>query len=193
VGLRFLAILGLYAGLTVAYSMWLKRVAVIDIAVVASGYLLRAIAGSMATGIPLSQWFLILVSFGALFVVAGKRHAELLSAGSRMEPTNGGSGAADKAPVKYTVGFLRYVWMLASAVAIAAYCLWAFSRPTSDATIPWAELSAIPFVLTVLRYGLLLDAGRGGAPEDVLLSDGPLIVLVVIWVLVYAAGVYVAR
>jgi decaprenyl-phosphate phosphoribosyltransferase len=63
-GWRFEASLGLYAGLTVAYSLWLREIAVLDIGVVASGFVIRAIAGSFAVHVPVSEWFLILTSFG---------------------------------------------------------------------------------------------------------------------------------
>ena len=185
-GLAFVATVGIYAALAASYSLALKRVAVIDIAVVSAGFVVRAVAGSVASGIPLSQWFLILISFGALFVVAGKRYAEYAAMGDRI--------AHSRTPMlEYTAAYLRYVWMLASAVAIAAYCLWAFDQPHAAHHVPWSELSAIPFVLAILRYALVLESGRGGAPEDVLLGDVPFVVLAVTWLVVYACGVYLGR
>ena len=66
-----------YLALTVSYTLWLRSVAVADIAAVAGGFVLRALAGGAATSVPLSRWFMLVTSFGALFVVAGKRYAEL--------------------------------------------------------------------------------------------------------------------
>lgn len=66
-----------YLALTAAYSLWLRRVAVADIAIVAAGFVLCALAGGAATGVPVSRWFVMVASFGALFLVAGKRSAEL--------------------------------------------------------------------------------------------------------------------
>ena len=63
-----------------SYCFWLKHQPVLDICIVASGFLLRAIAGGAATGIPLSQWFLLAAGFGSLFMVAGKRYAEMMLA-----------------------------------------------------------------------------------------------------------------
>ncbi len=185
-GWRFEAALSLYVAMSAGYSFALKRVAVVDIAVVAAGFVVRAVAGSAATGVPLSQWFLILVSSGALFVVAGKRYAEYAAMGDRIDDV--------RTPmVSYTAGYLRYVWMVASSVAVAAYCLWAFAQPHARHHVPWSELSAIPFVLAILRYALILETGRGGAPEDVLLGDRPLLALAAMWLAVYGCGVYLGR
>src|SRR5207237_7842806 len=75
---EFAAVVGGYLGLTTLYTLWLKHEAVLDIAIVASGFIIRAVAGGVATHVPISQWFLIVASFGSLFMVAGKRHGEHL-------------------------------------------------------------------------------------------------------------------
>ena len=185
-GIAFTGVVAAYVGLTVAYTVWLKRVAVIDLALVASGFVLRAVGGSTAAGVRISQWFLILISFGALFVVAGKRHGEALAASQ--------AGPEDPARTEgYTIPYLRYVWMVASAVSIAAYCLWAFAEPHIHHGVAWGEVSVVPFVLAVLRYALLIEWGHGAAPEDVLYGDRTLQVLVLLWLAVYGAGIYLGR
>ncbi len=186
VGVGVVVSLAVYVCLVASYTFALKGVAVFDIAVVAACFVIRAVAGSVATDVGLSQWFLILVSFGALFIVAGKRYAEFDAFGDRLSEA--------RSPMQeYTAAYLRYVWMLASAVTIAAYCLWAFAQPHAAHHVPWSELSAIPFVLAVLRYGLLLETGRGGAPEDVLLGDASLLGLGLAWLAVYGCGVSFGR
>ena len=185
-GAGFVVAVGAYVVIAAAYSVVLKAIAVLDIAAVAAGFVIRAVGGSAATGVPLSQWFLILVSFGALFVVAGKRYAEYAAMGARI--------AQVRTPMlAYSAAYLRYVWMVASAVAIAAYCLWAFAQPHARHGVPWSELSAIPFVLAILRYALVLEGGGGGAPEDVFVQDRPLLALVAVWLAVYGCGVYLGR
>ncbi len=185
-GWAFLGVLGIYVGLTLSYTLWLRRVAVLDVAVVASGFVVRAIAGGVATDTPISRWFLILVSFGSLFVVAGKRHSEYLALGEDR-------GSVRSTLTFYTLPYLRYMWMMSSAVAITAYCLWAFEQPHTTAGVPWSELSAVPFVLAVLRYALLLETGRGGAPEELILGDRVLMAIAVAWAVVYGVGVYLGR
>src|SRR5206468_2807323 len=178
VGWRFAVVLAVYLGLTLSYTLWLKHVAVLDIAVVASGFVVRAIAGGVAARVPISQWFLIVASFGSLFMVAGKRHGEHLELGD------------DRASVRATLGdypvsYLRYVWMIASAVTMTAYCLWAFEQQhvKTSGGLPLYELTIVPFVLALLRYALLLETGHGSAPEDLVLGDRPLLVIGLIWVL----------
>ncbi|MDP9342814.1 MAG: decaprenyl-phosphate phosphoribosyltransferase [Actinomycetota bacterium] len=183
VGLPFLAALGVYVASSVSYSLWLKRVAVVEMGVVASGFIVRAVAGSLVASVHLSQWFLILTSFASLLVVAGKRFAEFRAGGSR-------TGATRATLVPYTVEFLRFVWMTGAAVAITAYCLWAFSRPQADLDFPWGKLSIVPFVLALLRYGLLLESGQGESPEDLLLADRALQVLALLWLGLFVCGVY---
>jgi decaprenyl-phosphate phosphoribosyltransferase len=166
-----------------AYTLWLKHVAVLDIAMVASGFILRAVAGGVAVGVPISRWFLIVASFGSLFMVAGKRHGEHLDLG----PERGNVRATLD---EYSRDYLRFLTTMTAGVTITAYCLWAFEQSAGVPGIPWYELSIIPFVLFVLRYGLLVGNGRGSAPEELVLGDRGLQLGAIAWVLVYGAGVY---
>ena len=159
------AVLGGYALLQLAYSVRLKRVPVAELMVVASGFVIRALAGGVATGIVLSEWFLIVTSFGALFVVAGKRYAESLAMGDL-------AGEHRSVLDAYPQAFLQQVVGVCLAVTLLAYCLWAF-RTSTILTAPslWVALSVVPVTLIALRYLLLVAAGRTGEPEDLLLRD----------------------
>jgi decaprenyl-phosphate phosphoribosyltransferase len=183
-GHRFLLVVLTYVGVTLAYSLWLKRIEVVDVAAVATCYLLRALAGSVATSVPMSSWFLILASAAAVFVVAGKRAADAakLRAAEPVERVGRGPD--------YPLPYLRYLWMLASGVAIAAYCLWAFAVPHLVDGIAWSQVSIVPFALAIMRYALVVERGGGSAPEDVLLHDRALEVIAGVWLVVYAIGVY---
>jgi decaprenyl-phosphate phosphoribosyltransferase len=175
-----------YVALTTAYSHALKHVAVVDMVAVAAGFVLRALAGASATGVPVSDWFFIVASFGSLFMVAGKRHAE------RREL---GLDAAEVRPAlaAYTDSFLAYVRAVASGTVLVAYCLWAFEKAHDAQTSwPWYQLSILPFVLGLLRYALLVEQGKGAAPEEVILSDRTLQCIGVLWVLVFGLGIYVS-
>ncbi len=178
-----------YLALTASYTLWLRSVAVADIAAIAGGFVLRALAGGAATSVPVSRWFMLVTSFGALFMVAGKRYAELMTLapandgeeGAKAEigastPTGGGRAltgrASNGSPAPavraslsaYSERYLRFVLGLAATVTTTGYCLWAFQRAHS-AKLSWYELTVIPFVLWLLRYALLLDGGEGRAPE----------------------------
>jgi decaprenyl-phosphate phosphoribosyltransferase len=182
VGLGLVGLIGLYLAINFAYTLWLKHVAIVDLAAVASGFIIRAVAGGVAVSVPISNWFLIVASFGSLFLVAGKRYAEHGDLGVARAETRATLSA-------YSRDYLRFVWTTACAVAIAGYCLWAFEQAAGVDGLPLHELSIVPFVLFVLRYGLLLDTGHGGAPEDLVLGDRGLKLAALAWVLVFGAGV----
>lgn len=175
-------LMALYLVVQVAYCVRLKHEPVLDIAIVASGFLLRAIAGGVASGIDLSQWFLLVTAFGSLFMVSGKRYSE-----KRL--VEAGGGATRASLLRYTATYLRFVWSLSAAVMITAYSLWAFEiEGASHST--FSTISIVPFVLAVMRYAVNVDGGTAGAPEDVALGDRVLQVLAAAWLLCFAAGVY---
>ena len=140
--------------------------------------------GDRRLDVPISDWFFIVASFGSLFMVVGKRRAEtdeMGAAAAEFRPTLG----------MYPKEYLAQLQTVATAVVLVGYCLWAFEKAAlSDASIPWFELSIVPFAVAVLRYVLLLDTGQGGAPEDVVLGDRALQIMGGVWLLVFAIGVY---
>ncbi|MFL5738397.1 MAG: decaprenyl-phosphate phosphoribosyltransferase [Actinomycetota bacterium] len=181
-GPRFVAVVAVYVAMSVAYSVRLKRLAVLEMAVVASGFVLRAVAGSAATGVPPSAWFLILACSGAMFVVAGKRLADAHSKASEESRTS------DRPP--YPEEFLRGAWVLAGGVTVTAYCLWAFAVPHTVDGIAWSQVSIVPFAIAIFRYAYSIELGGAGAPERLFLRDRVLEGLTVAWIVVYALGVY---
>jgi decaprenyl-phosphate phosphoribosyltransferase len=164
---RFFVVVLVYVAVQFAYAMWLKDEPILDLAAVASGFVLRAIAGGVAVGVPISEWFLIVTTFGSLFVVTGKRVADHAHLGEQR-------GAVRATLALYSLSFLRSVLVISATVTITAYCLWAFENAKAvvhDHHGISFQLSIIPFTLVMLRYGLLIDQGHGGAPEDVVLGD----------------------
>jgi decaprenyl-phosphate phosphoribosyltransferase len=169
-----------YLAVTAAYTVVFKHEPVIELALVASGFLLRAVAGGPATGVPLSQWFLIVAGFGSLFVVAGKRLSELV--------TLGPDSASRPNLVRYSTSYLRAVVTIAAAVTMSGYALWAFEVGASRQTGTWAAVSVAPFVVAVLRYALDVDAGRAEEPEQILLHDRALQALALLWLATFAVS-----
>ena len=176
-------VVGGYLLQTILYSLWLKHEAVLDLACVASGFVLRTIAGGVAVGVAISPWFLIVAGSASLFMVAGKRYAELLELGDD-------AGRIRLTLAMYSREFLSYVRAVASSVTILAYCLWAFEKSSDVGNPVWFELSIVPFVLGILRYALLLEQGRGGAPEELVLADRVLLAMGAIWALFFALAVH---
>jgi len=184
--LEFVVVLLVYIVITASYTLWLKHEPVLDIVAIASGFIVRAVAGGVAVDVPLSRWFLIVTSFGSLFMVSGKRHGEHIDLGD------------DRGDVRATLGvysrnYLQYVWTMTSGVTVAAYCLWAFAMAPRHASVPLYELSIVPFVTFILRYAMLLEQGHGESPEDLVLGDRMLLALAAIWIAVFGSGVYFLR
>jgi decaprenyl-phosphate phosphoribosyltransferase len=173
--------LAVYVVIEVAYAMWLKQQPVIDLAIVSAGFLLRAIAGGVAVDVSLSQWFLLVASFGSLFMVAGKRYSELLSLGKE--------GGTRRTLEEYSESYLRFVWSLAAAVTVTAYSLWAFEIYKGSG-VNWQAISIAPFVMGLLRYAVDIDRGVAGEPEDAVLRDRVLQLIALSWLVIFAIGVH---
>ncbi|MEV4311314.1 decaprenyl-phosphate phosphoribosyltransferase [Actinocrispum sp. NPDC049592] len=175
-------VIGVYEVIQLGYCFGLKHQTVIDLCIVASGFLIRAIAGGAATGIPLSQWFMLVTGFGSLFMVSGKRYAEIM-----LYETTGAKIRASLA--KYKPTYLRFVWATSAAVLIMSYALWAFEIRVGHHPV-WSAVSIIPFVVAVLRYAVDVDGGTAGEPEEIALKDRVLQVLGLAWVASLALAVY---
>jgi decaprenyl-phosphate phosphoribosyltransferase len=171
-----------YVVLTFSYSWWLKHMPVVEMMVVAGFFLLRPIAGAAATGVPMSQWFLIVASFGSLYMVAGKRTAEVTNLGED-------AAAHRRSLSAYPASYLRQIREMAAAVTLLAYCLWAFER-TTPGGFPFYQLSIVPITFGLLRYQLLLERGHGGAPEEAVLGDRALLAAGLVWCILFGLGIY---
>ncbi len=180
---RLLIVLVVYEAIQLGYCFGLKHQPVIDLVIVGSGFLMRLIAGGVATGISLSQWFLLVTAFGSLFMVAGKRFAEVML----FERT----GAKIRSSLKkYSGSYLRFVWATSAAILIMTYCLWAFEQQHRVPGTVWSVISIVPFVIAVLRYAVDVDGGNAGEPEEIALRDRVLQVLGASWVVTLACSYY---
>ena len=182
-GLDLVLVIAIYLGLSLLYCFVLKDEPVIDIAIIASGFLLRAIAGGAAAGIELSQWFLLAASFGSLFMAAGKRYAEILLLAE-------GGTALRASLASYSPSYLRFVWTVSAGLLIMTYGLWAFELGEEAGGNWWYVASMAPFVLAVLRYALDVDRGTAEEPEELALRDRMLEVFALCWLVMVAIAVY---
>jgi decaprenyl-phosphate phosphoribosyltransferase len=164
-------VIAVYIAMQMAYCFGLKHQPVLDICIVSSAYLIRAIAGGAAANVPLSQWFLLVMAFGSLFMVAGKRYAELQLA----ERTG---AKIRKSLESYTTSYLRFVWTLSATAVVVCYGLWAFERDRLSGG-SWYAVSMIPFTIAILRYAVDVDGGIAGEPEEIAFRDRVLQLLAV--------------
>jgi decaprenyl-phosphate phosphoribosyltransferase len=168
-----------YLALTASYSLWLRRVFILDMLAIAAGFVLRALAGGVATDVYLSRWFVIVTACCAVYLVAAKRYAELHE--PAVEPVR-------MTLRHYSLGGLRLTLLATAGVAVAAYTGWAFTRPSH---VVWYALSIAPFLLWLGRYAILVGAGAGEAPEELILRDRTLLALSWAWGLLFLGGIYV--
>ena len=182
----FYIVLGIYVLETLAYVYFLKSVPVIELALVAAGFFLRAYAGAVASHLFVSTWFLVVISFGALFLVVGKRSSELKKIGA---------GSTRAVLRDYTAGFLNSALTMSATVVITGYCLWAFDTSHTGLSsklhhqVP-IRLSVVMVVLAMLFIMRSSDAGDGAAPEDLILHDRTVQVLLLLWAALLAIGIY---
>jgi len=173
--LPFAEVLALYLLLNLAYSKWLKHVPILDVLILAAGFVLRVHAGVTLIVVErFSPWLYVVMTLLSLFLGFGKRRAELVllaqNAGAHREVLKG-----------YTIPLLDQYIMIVSGTTIVAYSLYTFSAPNVPPN--HAMMLTIPFaVYTIFRYLYLIQVEHaGGAPEDILLSDRPFQLAMLLW------------
>jgi 4-hydroxybenzoate polyprenyltransferase len=186
-----------YLALQIAYSLGLKNIAIIDILIIASGFIIRVYAGAFIINAHLSVWFLLCVISTALFIASGKRRAEL----TILETT----GVTRKSLIKYKRELLNsYVTMFGNAswMSWALFTFFESPRATLPVWLFLAELSrtttinkllmfTIPFsIFGIMRYQNLIFQGKSEAPEKLLLRDKSLIISIVIWTMIVTWVLY---
>ncbi len=169
-----------YVASTISYGAAVKAVPGLEALVLATGFVLRPVAGAAATGVHPSGWFLAVCCLAALTIVLGKRQVELARLGSR---------AAEHRPAlaRYTVSGLRRARVAAASGMVAAYGCWAATRPAGHPRLV-ALLTLAPVVVALARLGRLNDRGEGDAPELVLLADRRMQLAAASWLLLFALG-----
>jgi len=182
-----LAVVGAgYVALTLSYTLVWRHLLLLDIVAIGGGFVLRAVAGGVASPVPLSRWFILVVSCAAVFVAAGKRHAEL-----RRTTLAAFTTGRRRVLEGYTETRLQLILAASAAVAIFAYAMWAFELPDVDG-IPWRLLTVLPFAACIGRYGMLIARGKGESPEDLLLTDRVLQAAGAAWLVLFALSVHAA-
>ena len=174
---RFAGVLAVYFLINLAYSKWLKHVAILDVLIIAAGFVLRVGAGVTLIHVErFSPWLDVVMTLLALFLGFGKRRAELALLAH-------GAGSHRKVLDGYTLPLLDQYIMIVSGTTIVAYSLYTFSAPNVPAN--HSMMLTIPFVVyTIFRYLYLIEVKQaGGAPEEVLLSDRPFQAAMFLWAL----------
>jgi 4-hydroxybenzoate polyprenyltransferase len=168
-------VIGLYFLLNLAYSKWLKHIPIVDVLVISAGFVLRVGAGVTLIQVErFSPWLYVVMTLLSLFLGFGKRRAELALLAK-------GAGSHRKVLEGYTLPLLDQYIMIVSGTTIVAYSLYTFSAPNVPEN--HSMMLTIPFVVyTIFRYLYLIEVKHaGGAPEEILLSDRPFQIAMLLW------------
>lgn len=178
-------ILILYVALTISYSLKLKHVVILDIIVVAIGFVLRAVAGAVAIQVAISSWLLVCTFFLALFLVIGKRRSELKTL--KEEAVN-----HRKILEEYNAKILDQMIVVVTGMSIIGYALYTLDEQTIIKFQTTNLIYTIPFVVMgIFRYFYLIyKKDLGGSPEKILIKDKGIIITIVLWLLTVGVIIY---
>lgn len=171
-----------YAGLQIAYNWFLKKMPLLDILAIASGFVLRTLGGSVATNVPLSNWFLLCIGMLALFIAIEKRKAESWAALKNATQTR-------SVLQHYSTALLGRLETITITALLVTYMLWTSGPTLRGAPTSWLMLTLPIVFYGVFRYFMLSDPASpttltAEKPEDILLADKPILWTVISWILI---------
>jgi 4-hydroxybenzoate polyprenyltransferase len=177
VGPRFTAAVGAYLVLMAGYTFGLKRVAILDVLLIASGFVVRAYAGGLAIQVEVSHWLLLCTLTLSLFLGFAKREAERVALGA---------GAAATRPIAwgvYTERALEHMMTVSAGLAIATYMLYTVSERTVREVVGshWLFVTVLPVVYAVFRFYSRAIAGEVSGPVEMVRRDRPFLAALAVW------------
>ncbi len=184
-GWPFAAWAGCFVALNLLYSFRLKHVVIIDVLTLSLGFVVRAVAGGVAIGVPISDWLLVCTILLALFMALAKRRHELTS-------LNESASEHRQILAEYSPYLLDQMISVVTASCVTAYAFYTLAQETRDKFQTDLLSLTIPFVLYgIFRYLYLVHRkDQGGSPSEVLVTDRPLLLAVALWVVAIVAIVY---
>lgn len=182
---KFGLVVLIYFSIQILYTFVLKNIVILDIFVIALGFVLRVVAGAALIAVPISNWLLVCTLFLSLFLALGKRRFELINLDSK--------AATHRSALKeYNVSLLDQMITVVTSVTVVAYTIYTLSADTIQKFNTDKLIYTLPFVLYgVFRYlYLIYQKETGGHPEEILVSDLPLLVSILlygltVWLIIY--------
>ncbi len=184
-GRAFVGIAVLYAGLQFAYSLWTKRHVVLDVISVSLGFVLRAFAGGAAIGVEVSPWLIFITFVLALFLVLARRRHELVVLGDGAEAHRSALG-------QYSIRLTDQMISIVAGATLVSYMIYTASSEIQAKLGTRHLYLTVPFAaFGILRYLYLIEErDEGGDPGRLLLTDGPLLLAVLLWMATIVALLY---
>lgn len=183
----FAAVLGVYLLVNVTYTYWLKRKVILDVILIAVGFVLRAIAGGVAIGMPISPWLIVCTFTLCMFLGFGKRRCELAVIGSTIDAAKHRASLA-----RYSHDLLNHLTSVTAGIAIVTFLLYVMDR--SGPQPPFDKkylIYTLPLVVyAIFRYTMLIESGRVTGPTDVVINDRPFLITIILWAAAAVVVVY---
>jgi len=182
---RFALVGATYLALMLAYSLFLKNIAFVDVFVIASGFVMRAIAGAVVIHVQISEWLLFCTFNLALLLAMGKRRAELVQLNEDAANHRGTLS-------EYNPAFLEHLVSIAAGVTIVSYGLYTLDQVTIQKFHTHRLVYSVPFVIFgIFRYLYLIHLHeQGGNPTETAYEDRPLLITILLWLLVVSSIIY---
>jgi 4-hydroxybenzoate polyprenyltransferase len=185
-GIPFFVAAVSYLFLQIAYSLYVKNIVILDVLTVACGFVLRVVAGALVINVEISSWLLVCTVFLALFLSLSKRRHELIVVERNHQEHR-------KTLDEYSTILLDQMISIVTASTVVAYALYTMSKETIAKVGTRDLIYTIPFVLYgIFRYlYLVYQKEEGGRPENILITDVPLIINVLLWIVAIGVILYV--
>lgn len=182
---NYFILVSVYFVVMIAYSQFLKNVVIIDILIIAGGFVLRAVAGAAVVEVSISSWLLVCTTFIALFLVISKRRHEVLLLGDEAKEHR---GILDE----YGDRFLDQMIAIVTTATLMAYILYTMDSATIHKFGTDKLIFTAPFVLFgIFRYlYLVYQKNKGGRPEHLLFDDLPLMIAIILWIITAIIIIY---
>jgi 4-hydroxybenzoate polyprenyltransferase len=184
----FALVIAVYLVTCVAYSLKLKEIVILDVILISSGFVLRAVSGALLIGVDVSEWLVLCTSMVALLVGFGKRRHELVL-------LEGAAEGHRRSLSDYSVEFLDSIMAICAGSALITYALYTRAEETVARVGSHGMLITIPFVVYgIFRYLFLIHKRRsGGDPVQILFRDRPTLLNLVLWILTVGLVIYVPK
>jgi len=184
--LRFFLIAVLFAGFNLAYSLGMKHIAILELFLLSSGYILRLIAGSTIVGETLSSWIIICTGLVSMMLAVGKRRGDVANALDQ----SGGRRSLQS----YSLPYLDQLTTILAAATFVTYLLFCISDYAVERFGADVTITAIFVLFGIFRFLQILTVESGGdSPTDIVVGDGPLRTSIVMWLLTFFVIIYVTR
>jgi 4-hydroxybenzoate polyprenyltransferase len=173
----FAVVLGNYVVINLIYTYWLKRRVIVDVIIIAIGFVLRAVAGGVAIGMGTSPWLVVCTFTLCMFLGFGKRQCEIVVIGDAAE-----AARHRKALAGYTSDLLNHLTSVTAGIAIVTFLLYAMDRSGHQPFDKQYLIVTLPLVIyAIFRYAMLIRSGRVTGPTDIVLNDRPFVMTLVLW------------